>query len=521
MGKKQLKKLIKGMAYPSPTNAPAAPVQGGPLPVNPSASSIVAAQKNAMAAASAKKNADFFAQKERLAEIIANYAEGKIDPDDPLDIGDYLLEWGQTYGDANPLQYHARVNGTWDPDYPYDLELEHVSGSVGENDFDSNVRAPSSPVIPTTPTWNLDPNGPQTPDDMAALIAELRSKGVAEDTLADIQSGALPMDHDSRMRRAQEMGLETEVPFKRIDVPGRNVLTRLLGDKGSPGRSQNLLYSAPTYAQAREGNQTGGSARYDLMFPKGIFGLHQGVVRPDITDPLEGLVLAAADPKTNVGRNMIEGTYGGYYDKLTGSWVTDKARKGQYQKDFADAIRMMDMSDSDINESNALRREHYTKANAHWKAANIGGAHHSVDKYPWHGAGPGWSEGTPLQNTMAQAYVHDSHPVQSMALHNSLLDNPHSRDLGGDVDQAGDVEDLLHFSNVDFGGAEILKNLGYTGTVVNDETGMPAATFYPERVREKKISALDPRYRNSPNIFQSLLAPVGVAGAAGASQENR
>ena len=451
-------------------------------------------------------------------------------------------KWAETYPDENPNPL------AWAPGY-------------------DQVKARLHPLMskPKKP-FELHPDGPQSPSEMKALIDLLRGKGVADDTLADIESGALPMDRASRMKRAREMGLDTKTPFKRLDVPGRTDLTRNLGELGSPGRSQNLLYAAPTYRQADRGNQTGGNTKYDLMFPEGILGLHQGIVTPESVheamgsnswyqgDPLAYLVNDAADTRTNLGKNIFRGTREGYHDKATGEWVEKFYEDPGPNLDdqYTEAIRTFDMADDNspkaIRAANAERRRGFLEANKRWRNANMsspgfapetvddmlagdmtqGDMYDSLGKELSADASGSYGDDDQTRRDFLESMLDrdENTPVAGLAMRAQM---ERSSDPGGwpglgEAQRNADtIDDALHFSKMDFGGAELLKNLGYTGSVVSDETGMSTVSFYPERIREKNISALDPRYWESPNIFQSLLAPVGVAGAAaaGLGQEKR
>jgi hypothetical protein len=326
--------------------------------------------------------------------------------------------------------------------------------------------------------------------DLEGYVDFLRDQGVESDTLRRVMSGELPMDNRSRMRRAREMGLDTQMSFKRLDVPGRTTMTKS-GLGVTPGTSgTGLVYSAPHYDTAAIANQTGGQARYPLMFPEGILGLHPGVIRSRDPEMLLDLISQAATDAQHL-----------YYPGR----MRQELDKGDY--DMAGQLEWM---------IRHLDEPHPGKTLAATRAA-LRKSLTEATKLPSKND-PGWDKNPEFMHMVANSVIENAGQGH--------IDG-HWRDLNpeADLDSMWDQDEerfvfptpdpqILNFNHMDRGQSEILKHLGFTGSVVDDEAGMSVASFYPERVRHKSLSALDPRAKGRSNIFQSLLAPVAGAGAA-------
>jgi len=298
-------------------------------------------------------------------------------------------------------------------------------------------------------------------------IEFLREQGVSEDTLQRIASGELPMDPASRMARAKEMGYDTDTTFRRIDQPG---ITEFSDD---PQYRGGTLYASTSYENARKGNVTGGNAEYPLMFQEGILGLHpsgSGMDESMIQEAMSDSMDAYADTPA--------------VDSLPFDAPQNLARA---------------MSGLEEVSPDALRRS-LLQANEESATSPVRDHLVMYSDMP----SEDYSRGTPL----------------AQHLRRSLLS------VGDDMDMADaeDVSAALHALNMETGMERVVADMGYTGSLAADETGASVATFLPKQVRHKYLSALDPMAKGSPNIFQSLLAPVGVAGAAAAAgigQEER
>jgi hypothetical protein len=298
-----------------------------------------------------------------------------------------------------------------------------------------------------------------------SYIDFLREQGVSEETLQRVASGELPMDPASRMARAKEMGYDTDITFRRIDQPG---ITEFSDD---PQHRGGTLYASTSYENARKGNVTGGNAEYPLMFQEGIFGLHPS--------------------GSGMDEGMIQEALSDSMDTYADTPAVDSLPYGVPESLARAMVGLEDAS------PDALRRS-LLRANEESTLSPVKDHLVMYSDMPFEED----SKGTPL----------------AQHLRRSLLG------VGDDMDMADaeDVSAALHAMNMETGMEKLLADQGYTGSLAADETGASVATFLPKQVRHKHLSVLDPMAKGSPNIFQSLLAPVGAAGAAASlGQEQR
>lgn len=390
----------------------------------------------------------------------------------------YISKLQKAYGGFTVDDFLSpSTHGDFDPDMldprKFDSEQQFQAIDEAEMADQAEARAPGAAI--------------QSFGGLEGYAEFLRSQGVGADTIRRVLSGELPMDNRSRMKRAREMGLDTQTPFRRVDVPGRTTMTRpeLVG---TPGRSAGLVYAAPTYRQAAMGNQTGGQARYPLLFPEGILGLHPHQ-KLKSGDDLMGWLNSTANDLDHLRypNKIVSDAYS----------ISDKHSMAA----LADAITALNSPGGDPGKARKLLRDSFLRTNRN--------AMDYLDERMDDLNALGDEDGLAFQDFVGDA--------SRQHLANSRSGRVDDGNYEWDAHDQG-MADELAYRNMDFGQADMLKRLGATGSIVQDETGMSVASFYPERVRHQSLSALDPKARKRSNIFQSLLAPAAGAGAAASMQ---
>lgn len=396
----------------------------------------------------------------------------------------------------DPPGYSPQHYGTYGTSV-YDFIEEQPDGSQRPKRRSEGVRTARNPV-----------------EQMGGLenwLSFLIANGVGEDTIDRIKSGELPYDNRSRMTRARSMNLDTATPFRRVDVPGRTTFLANPSNPGTPGRTRKLVYAAPTYEQAELGNQTAGRSKYPLLFPEGILGLHPDAIAPDKAEPSvlsrllseslrskraapwDGDEWPVGTPLRRFASELTTEQFNALFHTLNELTLADRMRRNAMREldadiPYSDIPTMFDAPGGRASTRKAMR-DSFLRSNQTFR------------------------EAMKLGEPVPQHSVVDMHFDNLTGGLSQNLESYHGWGPG----------QMLHFQAMDFGLADVLKDLGVTGSVVADETGMSVATFHPEAIRHRTLSALDPLAKGRPNIFQSLLAPVaaGAAAAASQTQENR
>lgn len=297
---------------------------------------------------------------------------------------------------------------------------------------------------------------------------------------AKAASARMPSPVASREAIAEGMGLDPHLTFQRADSPG----------KQSFSDARGRMYAAPTAWQAKQASQTGGRSVYPLWLPTPIFGLHHNPKLHGITDEwLKGVTYEDwLDDHGHVQGAHLAGT-----------------PDGKFAAGLLEAIEGINDRFRASPRLQREARESFLDANA--------------DFLNWN---------KPERGLTAWDFRDAQDPDPPVAASNPL--KQHMRNIGAEFNpRAMDhLAEALQYQYVDGaapfmlerqgrnrlvheGTGDLLKALGYAGTLVDDEGGMSVVSFMPARVRHATQSALDPSQRNRAGIYRSI-APIATGG---------
>jgi hypothetical protein len=183
-------------------------------------------------------------------------------------------------------------------------------------------------------SWLRDGLIPGDAEKTEVYLGYLRAHGVDQRTLDDIASGALPMDRESRMARAREMGLDPDAVWFRWDDPLKSEMRGYTGaalskkeygrvKRGTggfiplPDSKEGLVYTHWNPSLGRLGDQHAGgtSVLYPLLGPRdGIAGIdamypEAGVDfslarQAAMNRPVSQKMLPSQEKRMRIGRNQ-------------------------------------------------------------------------------------------------------------------------------------------------------------------------------------------------------------------------
>lgn len=287
----------------------------------------------------------------------------------------------------------------------------------------------------------------------------LAAHGVDQRTLDAITSGELSMQPSDRMRRAEELGLDPKATWFRWDNPLKTDF------RGFTGAS----LPAADYRRMKRG------VLMNLI---------------DLTPSREGLVYASHSPDhARVGVQVPRGQITLYplvgpNDGIAGIDRLPQQAYDTFREKQAEALAKK-YPDSDYLRRSYQRTEHL--------AEHLTPPGELEDWHNWrqHGLAK-LQRVTPATDTSASKYA--TIPDFTVAESRKTYTEP-------------------------------LMASGATGTLVKDETGL-ATAFTPagaRQLRRADLAPMDPRFKASRNILQSLLAPAAITGgvsAAGGQERN-